>query len=152
MKTFLAWIKSNYFFVIAFLIVIFLYYFYIFSSNNRKLCINSRCFFVELAVSAAQRETGLMGREFMLADRGMFFIFEEEGEYSFWMKNMKIPLDMVFMDKNLKILSVAKNLEPCRGDFCSLIKAEGKVLYVLEINAGAAEKAGIKKGQEAVYF
>jgi len=152
MKTFLLVIKNNYLFGAAILISVFLYSFYMSSLSNDKLCINAKCFFIELAVNEAQWEKGLMGRNFLPAGKGMLFIFDQEKDYAMWMKNMSIPLDMIFIDKDLTVVSVKKNTQPCQDEYCPYVNTGKKILYVLEINAGAVEKAGIDEGQRVNLF
>ena len=149
MKAFLSVIKNNCFFVAALLIGAFSYYFYMFSSDSDKLCVNSKCFFIELAVNESQWKQGLMGRSFLPANKGMLFIFDQEKDYAMWMKNMKIPLDIIFMDKNLNIVSIVENFQPCLKNYCPSVSAGKETMYVLEIGAGLAEEEGIVVGQKA---
>lgn len=101
---------------------------------------------VEIADTYEERRTGLMFRESMGERSGMFFVFETPAKQSFWMKNTLIPLDMIFVDSGYKILNVAKNVPPCEKDPCATYSSEGMAKYVLEVNAGEAEKWGIGKG------
>jgi uncharacterized membrane protein (UPF0127 family) len=68
----------------------------------------------------------------------MLFIFEEERIYPFWMKNTLIPLDMIWIDKNGKIIDI-QIAEPCTQDPCRSYTPSGSGLYVLELNAGRAK-------------
>ncbi len=147
-KFFLA-IKNNYLFLIALLIGVFAYHFYAPSPSGGKLCFDDRCFLVELAVNETQWQQGLMNRSFLPANKGMLFIFDQEKDRAMWMKNMKIPLDMIFMDKNLFVVSVVDNLQPCSENYCPRISAGQETLYVLEIGAGLTEKEKITVGQQA---
>jgi len=74
----------------------------------------------------------------------MLFIFEKDLSRSFWMKNTKIPLDIIFINKDKKISSLSQSAKPCQVDPCQLYFARAQ--YVLEINGGLAEKYGIKTG------
>lgn len=76
----------------------------------------------------------------------MLFVFQQEGEYPFWMKNTKIPLDMIWINKDREVVFVAKNVRPCEADSCFNIMPDGDALYALEINAGLADNIGIKQG------
>ncbi len=140
-------IKGDFFFILALIACLLAVYFYLFFPANQKVCVNKKCFFVEMAINKAQWEKGLSGRNFLLASQGMFFVFDQEADYSFWMKNMKMPLDIIFIDKNLTVVAAIKNAQPCQGNYCPDIKTGEKILYVLEIKAGAAEKTGISEGQ-----
>jgi uncharacterized protein len=78
----------------------------------------------------------------MPADRGMLFVFEDERERSFWMKNTHIPLDIVYADANGKVVSV-KPMKPMDE---SPVPSDGAAKYAVEINQGAAKRAGVKAG------
>lgn len=88
---------------------------------------------LEIAENPKQRQTGLMFRESLCDSCGMLFVFEEEGTYSFWMKNTLIPLDMIFIDKDMVIVDIMHAL-PCTEDPCMKYTPTEKVLYVLEVN------------------
>ena len=86
-----------------------------------------------------------MYRESLGEDEGMLFVFEEEGEYNFWMKNTIIPLDMIWIDSEGRIVHIEYDAQPCEEN-CELIRPEIEARYVLEINSGLSEKLGIKVG------
>ena len=65
-----------------------------------KVSIDNRTFSVEVATSSAQQQQGLSGRNSLATDKGMLFIFKTPNKYAFWMKDMKFPLDMVFIKDN----------------------------------------------------
>jgi len=98
----------------------------------------------ELAVTDEERQRGLMFREKLLPDQGMLFVFEEEGLYSFWMKNTLIYLDMLWLDKERRIVHIARNVPPCKEDPCPSYSPERPGLYVLELATGAADRLGLK--------
>ena len=93
---------------------------------------------VEFASDEAQRRQGLMYREELPARTGMLFIYEGEGMRTFWMKNTLIPLDMVFFDRAGKFVSLKRDVPPL-----TLTPRRSMAQYVLELNAGEAEKLGI---------
>ncbi|MEO8673428.1 MAG: DUF192 domain-containing protein [Tahibacter sp.] len=103
-------------------------------------------FIVEIAADDASREKGLMYREHMDPARGMLFLFGEEGMLAFWMKNTKIPLDMLYFDHNRKLVTLLSDVPPCRADPCPSYPTEAPAAYVLELNAGAGRKLGVKPG------
>lgn len=112
-------------------------------------------FRVEMAQTAAERSRGLMFRESMLQDQGMLFIFDDEVIRSFWMKNTLIPLDMIFVDRDGKVVSVSENIQPCREKDSLLCPTYSSVLparYVLEINAGLAQFHHIQAGSRMDIF
>ena len=98
---------------------------------------------VEFAKSDEERALGLMYRSSMDEHQGMWFIFPEEAPRSFYMRNTEIPLDIIYLDKDKKVVSIAKNARPY--DETSL-PSEKPAMYVLEINGGLSDKWGIEKG------
>ena len=108
-------------------------------------------FSVEIADDDAERAQGLMFRDEMADDHGMLFIHEGEEELSYWMKNTKIPLDIIYFDHARKLVSVA-HAPPCSlGDNCPPFPSEGPALYVLELNAGTIDSLGAKAGDELTF-
>ncbi|MEM9634356.1 MAG: DUF192 domain-containing protein [Pseudomonadota bacterium] len=102
-------------------------------------------FLVEVAATDIERARGLMFREEMAADHGMLFIFEGEGERFFWMKNTPLPLDIIYVDNAGHIVSIAAETTP----FSEAVIPSGKpARFVLEVNAGIAEKLAIKVGDQ----
>ena len=100
-------------------------------------------FRVEIARLPKEREQGLMYRDRMAADAGMLFIFEHPGPLSFWMKNTLIPLDMIFIGGDRRIVGIVENAEP---GTLSARQVDGPAKYVLEINGGLSAKLGIQAG------
>ncbi len=88
---------------------------------------------VELARTDNERQEGLMHRDKLCDDCGMLFIFNEESRHDFWMKNTKIPLDMIFIDSDLKIVDILY-AEPCAEDPCKSYVSNKNALYILETN------------------
>lgn len=119
------------------------------NNKNPKVCVENNCFYVEIADDSIERSGGLMYRTELGAKEGMIFLFESEEEYGFWMKNTLIPLDIIFIDSNLTITEIYKNVMPCKQINCPSYNGKGK--YVLEINSGKAEELGIGKG-DLVFF
>lgn len=100
-------------------------------------------FKVEVMRSEAERERGLMYRRFLPADRGMLFDFKTAAPVMMWMKNTYIPLDMVFIGPDGRVVSTAENAEPLSE---RVISSQGKALGVLEVNAGTVASIGVKAG------
>ena len=106
-------------------------------------------FDVEIAADDASRTRGLMFRDSMEPDHGMLFLFDHAAEQNFWMKNTHIPLDILYFDEKYKLVSVQQRVPPCRGgDSCPTYPSSGRAQYVLELNAGLADKLGVKPGDE----
>ncbi|MBL8956444.1 MAG: DUF192 domain-containing protein [Myxococcaceae bacterium] len=102
---------------------------------------------IEIAATQSARTRGLMWRRELADGKGMLFIFRDEQRLSFWMKNTLIPLDMIFLDKDLKIAGVVENAEP--RTFTS--RGIGvPTLFVLEVPGGWWAKNGMKAGSVAV--
>lgn len=112
---------------------------------------------VEIADDYKSREKGLMHRESLPKDSGMLFVFDDQRPRSFWMQNTLIPLDILYFDKNLKLVSVQKNVPPCtlpdqataaiKGipyTRCPSYPSKGPAQYVLELNAGTSDEIGLK--------
>ena len=100
-------------------------------------------FTVELATTEAERERGLMFVKSLPEGQGMLFDFKRDQPVSFWMHNTYIPLDMIFIAGNGRIMHIAENAKPLSDD---LIPSQYPVRAVLEVIGGTAEKLGIKPG------
>lgn len=94
-------------------------------------------FSVEVMRTPEQLARGLMFRRYMPEDRGMLFDFKTEHPVQFWMKNTYLPLDMIFISKAGKIVSIAENTEPLSE---KLVPSGAPVVAVLEVNAGTAAR------------
>jgi uncharacterized membrane protein (UPF0127 family) len=116
------------------------------SGVQTAVCFSEKCFDVEIAEDDLEREEGLMFREVLREDSGMLFVFPDEDKYGFWMKNTLIPLDIIWIDENKKVIAIKENALPCEEEPCEIYVIDEKVLYVLEINAGLTEKLGVEVG------
>jgi len=105
-------------------------------------------FAVEIADTEAQRERGLMFRKKLPEGQGMLFDFHQEQPVSFWMKNTYIPLDMIFIRGDGRILRIEENATP-QSEW--LIPSGGPVLAVLEVIGGTARKLGIAPGDRVAH-
>jgi uncharacterized protein len=103
---------------------------------------------VELALDDRERQRGLMFRDHLEEDTGMLFVFERPRVQSFWMKNTRIPLDMIFIDDGGEIVGIVESAEPMTLTSRSVDRASR---YVLELNGGASRRLGIAPGQR-VHF
>ncbi|MCZ3378529.1 DUF192 domain-containing protein [Rhizobium sp. AG207R] len=100
-------------------------------------------FTVELALTPAQLEFGLMYRDKMPADQGMLFDFGTTRPVMMWMKNTELPLDMLFLDQKGVITHIQENAVPYSE---AIISSGGPVAYVIELNAGIVRKLGLAVG------
>ena len=100
----------------------------------------------ELADTPASRELGLSGRVSMNDDEGMLFAFDKPGRYGFWMKDMKFPLDIIWINENGVIVSIERGLTP--ESYPKTFINQSEASYVLEVNAGLAERFGLYLGRK----
>lgn len=105
-------------------------------------------FSVEFAKTEQERATGLMYRKELAEGRGMLFDFSPEQQVSMWMKNTFIPLDMIFIRSDGRILRIAENTEPHSE---KIISSGGLAKGVLEVIGGTAKKYGIQPGDRVAH-
>lgn len=110
-----------------------------------EVCFQNVCVKAEIADTDESRQRGLMFRESLAGDKGMLFIFQREAIYSFWMKNMRIPLDMIWIGSDKKVVDIKQDVPPCR-DTCESLIPLSPAMYVLEVQAGFTQKYNIKTG------
>lgn len=101
---------------------------------------------LELAVDDETRAQGLMYRDHIDAGKGMLFIFPQDDIFSFWMKNTRIPLDMIWIDSGKRIVGMKENVPPCHVPDCPSYGPGVVARYVLEVGAGEAAKHKLKVG------
>jgi hypothetical protein len=109
----------------------------------------------EIADTPAVRQRGLMFRQSLAPNEGMVFVFERPGSYPFWMQNCLIALDIIWLDVDARVVSIAHSVPPCRMPNCSppcgsydcpTYPHEGQALYVVEVVSGFARQHGVKVG------
>ncbi len=105
---------------------------------------------VEIADEIDEQTIGLMYRTELAADSGMLFVFSEEKQHVFWMKNTKIPLDIIFFDESRTIVDIKENFEPCIVDACEKYYSK-PAMYALEVNAGFTAEQGIVVGDSLLF-
>ena len=104
---------------------------------------------IEIADDDAERARGLMFRDELAADHGMLFIHERQEPLAYWMKNTKIPLDILYFDDALKLVSQQRDVPPCSlGDRCPPYPSDAPARYVLELNAGEAARLNLSEGAQ----
>lgn len=113
-----------------------------------QVCCGDHCFTVEIAATPQARSRGLMHRESLPQDHGMFFIYDKEGIYPFWMKNTLIPLDIIWINTDKEVVHIKKNAQPCTEDPCESFRPEKKAKYVLEVNAGIVDTLELDVGEK----
>lgn len=98
----------------------------------------------ELAVSDEERAQGLMFREKLNEDQAMLFLFEGEEVHSFWMKNMRFAIDILWLDSQKRIVHLESRVPPCPKDPCPSYTPAAPAAFVLEVQAGFVEKHGLR--------
>ncbi len=105
-------------------------------------------FLIEVADNDVTREKGLMFRKALASDHGMLFVFHEVSEQNFWMKNTLIPLDIIFISKDGKIVKIHQMAKP---NDLTLIPSGQPVAAALEIKGGEAARRHLKEGNRVIY-
>ncbi|MCA9348933.1 DUF192 domain-containing protein [Candidatus Saccharibacteria bacterium] len=101
---------------------------------------------LEYAITSVERSRGLSGRPTLDEESGMLFVFESENYYSFWMKDMNFPLDIIWMDSDFRIVDIVYNAPPAGSMPEVTYTSDKPAKYVLEINAGQAQARGYYLG------
>lgn len=104
---------------------------------------------IEMAKTNFEIQTGLMYRDAMKENQGMLFVFNEIAERNFYMKNTRFPLDLIFLDHNKTVVSFQENAKPFNE---SPLPSNALAQFVLEVNAGLAEKWLLEVGDKMDYF
>lgn len=113
--------------------------------------ISETVFEAEVARTTQERSQGLANRQNLATSSAMLFVFDKDERFSFWMKNVIFPLDMIWIDKDKKIADITHNAQPESGKADSqlrIYKSAVPVRYVLEVNAGTARDRNFRIGQD----
>ncbi|MFC2167849.1 DUF192 domain-containing protein [Acidobacteriota bacterium] len=105
---------------------------------------DGKTIFADLVKSEEDRARGLMFRKTINEDQGMLFVFEAEGRYSFWMKNMNFSIDILWLDNQKRIVHLERDVPPCKKEPCPSYAPALPAKYVLELKAGSIEKRKLK--------
>jgi uncharacterized protein len=114
----------------------------------KEICIKKICFKSEIADNKAKKRKGLMFREKLSNNQAMYFIFDKPVKIGFWMKNMLIDLDIIFIDRNYKIIDIKHAFATCKAKYCPSYTPKNIFFRVLEINSGLANKYNFKLGDK----
>jgi uncharacterized membrane protein (UPF0127 family) len=115
-----------------------------------QISIGGHIWRVEIADNDQEREQGLSGRANLDKNNGLLFVFDQEEYHSFWMKDMLMPIDMIFLDKDWRIVLIESNLSP--ASFPKMFGNAVKSQYVLEVNANEAISYNLKVGDRAIFI
>lgn len=106
-------------------------------------------FTVEVADDFDERARGLMFRDWLPEDHGMLFVHAREEPLAYWMKNTRIPLDILYFDADRQLVSIQRRVPACSaGDRCPNYPSKGPAKYVLELNAGRSDALVLAPGDE----
>jgi uncharacterized membrane protein (UPF0127 family) len=112
-----------------------------------NVTVNGLVLVTDISVTNEQRTKGLSEKDDLAENEAMLFVFGSEAKHTFWMKDMKFPIDIIWIDSEKTIVHIEHNLQPCAsGVLCPTYKPDDDSLYVLETVGGFAEKYGIVKG------
>jgi len=120
------------------------------SSQNGQIIIKNNTWNVEIVSEEADLAKGLSNRKTLYNNKGMLFAFDQMATQSFWMKDMLIPIDMIFFDEGWKIVLIESNIQP--NTFPKVFGSSVKSQYILEINSSEANTYGLKVGDQAVFL
>ena len=104
----------------------------------------------EIMASPQDMARGMMFRESLAENRGMLFFHGGPGKYAYWMYQVEIPLDIIWMDGNNRIVELSPNTPPCEetvADLCPDYGGTVDAMVILELAAGSIEKHGLRVGQ-----
>lgn len=115
--------------------------------EKKDITCNGVKFKVEIADTKRKILVGLMYRTKLRKNRGMLFVFADEEKHGFWMFETKIRLDIVWLNKNKKVVYILRDAQPCISIFdCETVYPDKKARYALEFKAGIVKELGIKLG------
>jgi uncharacterized protein len=114
--------------------------------NFSQVCFGGNCFGVSVVDNDITRARGLMFVERLDEGTGMLFVYDRDGVYPFWMKNTLIPLDMIWVDRDRRIVFIHEDAQPCGDGPCESIDPGVVARYVVEVNAGTVRALGIRVG------
>lgn len=108
-------------------------------------------FTLEIAADDATRRRGYMFRERVGPAEGMLFIFDTSARHGIWMRNCKVPLDIVWLDESLRVVDIHADFQPCPAEGeCPARQPIGLARYVLEVAGGTTEREGLQRGDSLV--
>ena len=116
-----------------------------------RVCVQESCVDVEIVSKPEDMTRGLQGRTGLGSGRGMLFAFSADARYKFWMKDMKFALDIIWIDRTGRVVSVGPNLPACTADPCLVYTPSAQARYVLEIPASSAARYGFVEGAACAF-
>ncbi len=120
-----------------------------FSQDSVRVCFqNSTCINAEVVDEPKEMQKGLMGRTMLPDDRGMLFVFPDSDMHGIWMKNMAIPIDILWLDEDKAIIHIVQDARPCIEDPCTAYYPQEPARYVIEVQSGFADRKDVEIGQK----
>lgn len=117
------------------------------SYQRVNITVNGQRLIAEVSATSEQRTRGLTVKNALAENESMLFVFDNQAKHKFWMKDMKFPIDIIWIGSDKSVIDIEKSLQPCNSGFlCSTYEPDGDSLYVLETVSGFAQKHGIVKG------
>lgn len=156
MKTVTNFFKNNYIKIITIVVIIILVSLISSSLNNIEvkninyIKIAGTKIKIELALTPEMQEKGLSGITGIKEDEGMLFVFNKPSKYYFWMKNMNFPIDIIWIDKNMRVVYIEKNVKP--DTYPQTFGPDKDSQYVLEVNAMFSEKNNLKENDNVIFL
>lgn len=120
-----------------------------FMQPRAALTIQNQQFIIEVAKSTEELQTGLSGRTSLAPNHGMLFVFDKDDTWGIWMKDMRIPLDIVWLNAEKRVVHIEANVQP--DNYPAIFTPDQPARYVLEVNAGTVEGYGIGLGDVASF-
>ena len=116
--------------------------------NGKKhtIIVGEKDILVEIADTMARRTQGLSGRETLPENEGLLFVFKETGKHPFWMRDMRFPIDIIWINEHFVVVDVTENINP--ATFPEIFEPMELIRYVLETNAGWVKQNNITRGTE----
>lgn len=110
---------------------------------------NGKTIYAEMAIEYAEMVRGLMFRDSIAADRGMLFLHNKMGKYPYWMYQVRIPLDIIWMNHDKQVVEILANVPPCpsaKSSECPTHGGTQEAQFVLELGSGMAAKYEVAVG------
>jgi uncharacterized membrane protein (UPF0127 family) len=121
-------------------------YYYFDQPKTVRIRFDGVTLMVELSTTPAAQQLGLSDRDSMPDDHGMLFIFSQESQWSFWMHEMRFPLDIIWFNAARQVVFIEQNLPPCTPTGCPVYTPTANAMYVLEVNAGFVANHSVRLG------
>jgi len=117
------------------------------SYQRVNITVNGQILIADVSATTEQRTRGLTVKDALDEKEAMLFVFDNQAKHKFWMKDMKFPIDIIWIGRDKSVIDIENSLKPCNSGFlCSTYEPDGDSLYVLETVSGFAQKYGIVKG------